>query len=77
MVLEEQVGGSCAFFLKSSAGEAFQPDSGGFPGSTVAILLNCFPEQLPTQECPSAFTFCLNIPLVIEHSHLGRDKKGN
>lgn len=41
------------------------------------FLLNCFPEQLPTPEHPSAFTFCLNIPLVIENSHLVSDKKGN
>lgn len=38
-------------------------------------MLNCFPEQLPTRESPSAFIFYLNIPLVIEHSHLDLNKK--
>lgn len=42
MVLKEMVGGSLSFFLKSSACEAFQLDSGGYPRSGVAIFVKLF-----------------------------------
>lgn len=73
---KEVVGGSLPFSLNRVHVKLSSSTLEDTQAAQQLFLLNCFLEQLPTCESPSAFIFCLDIPLVIEYSHLDLNRKG-